>query len=221
MFLIEYEKHIPSVPSFPLLIISTPMRIIVRQIQEANSDLPTFSVEVTVTSLVRELQQHIQQLISLEPSSQRLMCFYHGVKVLLASDWPLGYYKLEDGSNVFLTDVEMIEEEKGRKGDERAEEREGEYLCKVIKECKRGSLSGLKRWLTDYCLRTAMKEEDDQLIDKLGPGGWGCIHYSAYSGSSELLAYLLDLGADVNKESHDGWTPLQLAVSRGHVDCTF
>ena len=95
-----------------------------------------------------------------------------------------------------------------------------EYLCKVIKECKRGSLSGLKRWLTNYCLHTAPREEDEQLIDKLGPGGWGCIHYSAYAGSTELLTYLLDLGVDVNKESHDGWTPLQLAVSRGHVDCT-
>jgi len=196
------------------------MRIIVRQILEADSDLPTFSVEVTATSSVRELQQHIQQLISLDPGSQRLMCFYHGVKVLLVSDWPLRHYQLEDGSNVFLSDVNAIEEVKGRNVEERTEEREVEYLCKVIKECKRGSTSGLKRWLTDYCLHTALREEDEQFIDKLGPGGWGCIHYSAYAGSMELLAYLLDLGADVNKESLDGWTPLQLAVSRGHVDCT-
>ena len=196
------------------------MRIIVRQILEAGSDYPTFSLEVTSSMLVSELQQQLERLSSLSASAQRLTCYCHGIRVLLSHSWPLSFYQLEDGSNVFLADIGLVDDRSPSREEPGVEELETDYLYKVVRECKRGSLSGLKRWLTEYCMRAVLREEDEQLIDKLGPGGWGCVHYACYSGSTEILAYLLDLGADVNKESHDGWTPLQLAVSRGHHDCT-
>lgn len=38
--------------------------------------------------------------------------------------------------------------------------------------------------------------------------GWGPIHFAVFLGYSEIVQFLIDKGADVNKVTIDGWTPL-------------
>jgi hypothetical protein len=48
--------------------------------------------------------------------------------------------------------------------------------------------------------------------------GWSPVHYAASGPSSELLALLLDRGADVNARAPNGSTPLMMAASFGTED---
>ena len=48
--------------------------------------------------------------------------------------------------------------------------------------------------------------------------GWSPVHYAASGPSSELLALLLDRGADVNARAPNGSTPLMMATSFGTED---
>lgn len=56
-----------------------------------------------------------------------------------------------------------------------------------------------------------------QLVDELGGAGWNVLHFAIFIGSEEIFDYLLELECDVNKLTHDGWSPLQLAISRNHM----
>jgi hypothetical protein len=46
---------------------------------------------------------------------------------------------------------------------------------------------------------------------------WTKLHSAASLGKAELIALLLDKGADINARAKDGSTPLHLAVKRSHV----
>jgi ankyrin repeat protein len=46
------------------------------------------------------------------------------------------------------------------------------------------------------------------IIDSIGNAGWNALHCACYEGNTELAKYYIDKGADVNKNSIDGWTPL-------------
>jgi len=48
--------------------------------------------------------------------------------------------------------------------------------------------------------------------------GWSPVHYAASGPSSELLALLLDRGADINARAPNGSTPLMMATSFGTED---
>jgi ankyrin repeat protein len=48
--------------------------------------------------------------------------------------------------------------------------------------------------------------------------GWQPIHYAAFSGSTDVLRYLLDRGANRNALAPNAYTPLMLAVRNGHVE---
>ena len=60
-----------------------------------------------------------------------------------------------------------------------------------------------------------------KLIDrgaKVQKPGWSPVHYAATGPSTELLAMLLDRGADINARAPDMSTPLMMAVSFGPED---
>lgn len=53
-----------------------------------------------------------------------------------------------------------------------------------------------------------------RLLNELGEGGWGAIHYAVFCNRPEILSELLKRGVDINKCTSDGWLPLQLAINR-------
>ena len=186
------------------------MRLIIRP-EEPQA---AFTVEIEEEGSVAELVQRIGS--GGGQCAQRLTCFLRGIRVLLNPSFPLLFYSLQDGDNIFseptvppshsprefLTDLDSL------------------YLSRLLREVQQGSLASFQRLLADYYLTaTCSIEEDEQLVDKFGGGSWGCIHYASYFSHPEILAYLIEVGVNVNKESLDGWTPLQLAAWKGHLDC--
>ena len=49
-----------------------------------------------------------------------------------------------------------------------------------------------------------------------GPRRWTALHYAAFSGHTDVAAYLVTRGADINARSTNGSTPLMMAVYEGH-----
>ena len=48
--------------------------------------------------------------------------------------------------------------------------------------------------------------------------GWTALHYAAINGDGELVKYLIKYGADVNKPTGEGSTPLYLAQLGNHEE---
>jgi hypothetical protein len=49
--------------------------------------------------------------------------------------------------------------------------------------------------------------------------GYTAVHFAAWDGKDEILAYLLEAGAEADSVGEDGYTPLFLAAAGGHLDC--
>lgn len=58
------------------------------------------------------------------------------------------------------------------------------------------------------------------LVNEYGPSGWCLIHFAAYYNRINILRLLLSLNVDVNLITKDGWTPLQIAINKGHLEGT-
>ncbi|MDR0737309.1 MAG: ankyrin repeat domain-containing protein [Zoogloeaceae bacterium] len=50
------------------------------------------------------------------------------------------------------------------------------------------------------------------------PGQWSALHYAAFSGRADLVAELLERGADIDARSPGGATPLMMAIYSGKPD---
>lgn len=55
------------------------------------------------------------------------------------------------------------------------------------------------------------------MINELGCAGWGVIHTAVYYDHADLVSFLLIKNCDPNIVTTDGWTALQLAVSKKSV----
>lgn len=49
-------------------------------------------------------------------------------------------------------------------------------------------------------------------MNVIGHEGWNALHYAAYYGHAPVVQCFLARAAQINKESLEGWTPLQLAL---------
>jgi|GEM_PF-6461478 len=49
--------------------------------------------------------------------------------------------------------------------------------------------------------------------------GYTAVHFAAWDGKDEILAFLLEAGAKADVVGEDGYTPLLLAAASGHLDC--
>lgn len=56
------------------------------------------------------------------------------------------------------------------------------------------------------------------MIDELGIGGWGAIHFAIYLNRKEFVTELLKRKVNLSKVTSDGWLPLQIAVNRRNKD---
>ncbi len=61
----------------------------------------------------------------------------------------------------------------------------------------------------------AVFEQNPELADMCPPSGVTLLHQMAGHGALQLMKWLIDRGADVNKKSQQGWTPLDFAAMRG------
>jgi hypothetical protein len=73
-------------------------------------------------------------------------------------------------------------------------------------------------------------EVDQRIVDLVEAGvdldasftdgeGYTAVHFAAWDGKDEILAYLLEAGAQGDVVGEDGYTPLFLAAAGGHLDC--
>jgi hypothetical protein len=73
-------------------------------------------------------------------------------------------------------------------------------------------------------------EVDQRIVDLVEAGvdldasfvdgeGYTAVHFAAWDGKDEILAYLLEAGAKADVVGEDGYTPLLLAVAGNHTAC--
>jgi hypothetical protein len=53
---------------------------------------------------------------------------------------------------------------------------------------------------------------------RMDTSGWNALHYAAYSGSHEIVHFLVLRGADKNALAPNWDTPLMLAIRNGRID---
>lgn len=63
-----------------------------------------------------------------------------------------------------------------------------------------------------------IRSEKEKLINELGLGGWGAIHFAIYLNRKEFVAELLKMKVNLSKVTSDGWLPLQIAINRRNKD---
>lgn len=61
-------------------------------------------------------------------------------------------------------------------------------------------------------------QENPQLVNAVGNGGYGPLHEAAYNNHPDIVKYLVSQGADINATSGSGSTPLHGAASYGHTE---
>jgi hypothetical protein len=77
---------------------------------------------------------------------------------------------------------------------------------------------------------SAFSKLDQRIVDLVESGvdlnesfengeGYTAVHFAAWDGKDEILAYLLEAGASADLVGEDGYTPLLLAVAGGHQAC--
>jgi ankyrin repeat protein len=69
-------------------------------------------------------------------------------------------------------------------------------------------------------LKQKVKEKKKHLFDKLGAGGWNAFHFAIFSIHNDLVKEFVTRGADCNKITLEGWSPLQLAVYKDNFEGT-
>ena len=60
-----------------------------------------------------------------------------------------------------------------------------------------------------------------KVIDQLTETGWNLMHWACYGGHAQIVKLFLDHDANLNIETNDGWTSLQLAAFKNHIEGIF
>ncbi|CDO74938.1 hypothetical protein BN946_scf184945.g10 [Trametes cinnabarina] len=66
-----------------------------------------------------------------------------------------------------------------------------------------------------FGLVRSLVTQDPTLVNAVDEDGRTPLHWAASSGSEDIVRYLVDQGADVNRGDGGGWTPLHIAASGG------
>ena len=65
---------------------------------------------------------------------------------------------------------------------------------------------------------TSSRTRVKKLVNGKGETGWNALHWAIYYGNIEIIKEILKYGANINSETHDGWTSLQLAVYKNSFE---
>ncbi|TDL25830.1 ankyrin [Rickenella mellea] len=60
-------------------------------------------------------------------------------------------------------------------------------------------------------LLRALVEENPDLVNALDSDGRTPLHWAASSGSKDIVIYLIDHKAEIDKQDSSGWTPLHIS----------
>jgi ankyrin repeat protein len=97
-----------------------------------------------------------------------------------------------------------------------------EQLELLLKEAQRGSIESVNQILKESpglannpeLVEAANMQKQFNLINELGQAGWGILHTTVYYEHPDLVVFLLVKNCNPNLVTTDGWTPLQLAVTK-------
>ena len=67
---------------------------------------------------------------------------------------------------------------------------------------------------------TSSRCKTKKLVNGRGETGWNAFHWAVYFGNIHIIHELLKYGANVNLETQEGWTALQLAVYKNSFEGT-
>lgn len=93
-------------------------------------------------------------------------------------------------------------------------------LTSLLKSCKEGDLNEIKEILTSYTLSVTSPVKNQLLSELIDCGDekkWCAIHYACYKNYNTIVKLLIDQGCDVNIETGDNYTPLQLACMQNSL----
>jgi ankyrin repeat protein/tRNA A-37 threonylcarbamoyl transferase component Bud32 len=92
--------------------------------------------------------------------------------------------------------------------------------AELISAVKQGSLPKFIQVLSE--LEREAEEDlvskDELFINSLDERGWSALHHASALNLAKIAQSLLNKGASCNKESKDGWTPLQLCALNGFTE---
>ena len=90
---------------------------------------------------------------------------------------------------------------------------------------KRGAKVGQRNFAGDSALMMAVLKGEMAVTKRLlaanapiNPSGWTPLMYAAYEGRADMVALLLEKGAEVNARAPNLSTPLMLAARNGHME---
>lgn len=83
-------------------------------------------------------------------------------------------------------------------------------------------MRSIKKCLQEIKEKFSQSKESDaqtkKIVNSYDKHGWNSLHWSAYYERSVIIKELFKEGADVNKQTKNGWTPLQLAVKKSRIN---
>jgi hypothetical protein len=179
----------------------------------------SFTVEVSPSQSVKDLQDLISSETSIPSSEQRLTLRTAHDKTFLSPLCPLSSFELLPTSVVFL---KHLPSRRPIVPHRRTYSELFPWISRLVLACESGSLDCFYECLEDYerYKQASLEVADlERLLNTPLNGKWCCVHYAVFNNRSEMLKELLALAADVNTVTSDYWTPLQIACYQGHLDC--
>lgn len=97
----------------------------------------------------------------------------------------------------------------------------GQYACMAAQQNNLDLLKKIVRYGGDVTLpavATTYLPQGELVLPKFN--GRTALHVAVSEGNLEIVKYLLDQGADINKPDIEGWTPQKLAEQQAHEEIT-
>lgn len=91
---------------------------------------------------------------------------------------------------------------------------------KLLKEVQKGRLDHFIKTLEDVPINIddesllAVELHKSNLVNELGEGGWGAVHYAVYLDRVDILKELMKRNVNLNRCTSDGWLPIMIAANR-------